>query len=216
MNTAVELQANIEAAKNTLATLQSKNAHNLYPVRFYHIDSLLNRIKKTDNAIKHLLLDKVINAIAELTLITTTEDKSAAESITKASPLIELAQSLQQKSNQPVKRKIRSTFDNLLKQQETSVFQLAEAKEQQQDDFSVVDAYRDTIAQMNTKKFIQQVINEVPKDPGPLNAHKLVIKTLTTMQGISPSYLRRIVNQIDTMFYLNEAELIAVKKAARR
>jgi hypothetical protein len=100
----------------------------------------------------------------------------------------------------------------MLQQQEQKVLQFGHTEQPQQ---TIVEQYRDAIAQLNTEKFIDQVINEVPKDAGPLNAHRLVIKTLTTMQTISPDYLRRIVNQIDTMFYLNNGQAVGAKKTSK-
>lgn len=74
MSPIVEHQTDIEASQNKLNALEVKNAHKLYPARFYHIESLLNRSANCNDTIKVILLDKANIAIAELaTLAATTK-----------------------------------------------------------------------------------------------------------------------------------------------
>ena len=205
-------QENIRAALDKLA---SQGAQEAYPVRFFHIESLVNRAQNSEPTLQRILLQKAQQATTQLLSIAANKEPQSNNKLYQ-SPLLELTKALEKKSNRTVQRKRNTNFDDLIQQQENHIRQNNGNKTTEAKSQTVIEAYRDTIAQMNTKKFIQQVINEVPKDPGPLNAHKLVIKTLTSMQAISPSYLRRIVNQIDTMFYLHEAEPNSSKKTSTK
>jgi hypothetical protein len=49
---------------------------------------------------------------------------------------------------------------------------------------------------------VSQAIQDAPEDSGPLNPHKLAIRSLLAMRELSPSYLARFVSYVDTLFWL--------------
>ncbi len=55
-----------------------------------------------------------------------------------------------------------------------------------------------------------QVANEAPENPGPLNQHMLVIRSLTKMHDLSPQYFNRFVSYMETLRWLE----LALKKNA--
>ncbi len=49
---------------------------------------------------------------------------------------------------------------------------------------------------------IRHAIEQIPKDAGPMNAHRLVSRAIAEMQRLSPEYLNRFANYTDTLMAL--------------
>ena len=49
---------------------------------------------------------------------------------------------------------------------------------------------------------LKQAVQECPEDAGPLNPQRLTIQSLLTMGELSPHYLNRFVEHIDTLMSL--------------
>lgn len=67
--------------------------------------------------------------------------------------------------------------------------------------------FHSAMVQLNADKVVQQAIAEVPEAAGPLNPQRLATRSLETMRDLSPHYLSRFVSYIDTLFWLERAEL---------
>ena len=52
---------------------------------------------------------------------------------------------------------------------------------------------------------VDQALARRPRNAGPLNSHALVLQTLATLQAISPGYVRRIVDLVETLDWLERA-----------
>jgi hypothetical protein len=64
--------------------------------------------------------------------------------------------------------------------------------------------FRESQEKFNAEKIVRQAIKEGPDNPGPINPHMLAIRSLSTMQSISPEYLKRFLSYIDTVFWLDQ------------
>jgi len=65
--------------------------------------------------------------------------------------------------------------------------------------------FRESQEKLNSEKLVRQAIKEGPVNPGPINPHMLAIRSLSTMQSLSPKYLKRFLSYIDTVFWLEQA-----------
>jgi len=65
---------------------------------------------------------------------------------------------------------------------------------------------RQTLSRIGSQKRINLAREEAPEDSGPLNPQMLAIRSLSTMQDISPAYLNRFISYVDTLFWLEQAE----------
>ena len=65
--------------------------------------------------------------------------------------------------------------------------------------------FRESQEKLNSEKLIRQAIKDGPDNPGPINPHMLAIRSLSTMQSLSPQYLKRFLSYIDTVFWLEQA-----------
>lgn len=76
--------------------------------------------------------------------------------------------------------------------------------------------FRESWVKLNSEKLLAQAIAEMPKDAGPLNSHRLAIKSLTAMRDLSPEYLNRFLSYLETLLWLEKAgESIGVAARSR-
>ncbi|MCR8921624.1 DUF2894 domain-containing protein [Dasania sp. GY-MA-18] len=206
MLSAEDLQQKPELIDMLLQQLKTEQYDQHHPTRFFYIQALLRKAEGKNQALQLALKTKAIAAIGELkSLAAPSKANSPAAS---SSALAELSRALHEKNLQTAAPHNNSLEANLRQQEDKLMASPASNSPR-----TAMEIYQQTAAELNTENFIKQVINETPQgEPGPLNAHMLVIKTLSAMQQISPSYLRRIVTQIDTMFYLSEAGITTAKK----
>lgn len=52
---------------------------------------------------------------------------------------------------------------------------------------------------------VVQALHRGPENAGPLNAHKLVLRSLSLMRTLSPDYLRYFMAHMDTLLWLDQA-----------
>lgn len=77
--------------------------------------------------------------------------------------------------------------------------------------------FRHAYAQSQAADRVTQVLARKPRNAGPLNSHTLVLQTLGKVRELSPAYLRRTVELIEALDWLEQAGTAAAPaKAARR
>lgn len=52
---------------------------------------------------------------------------------------------------------------------------------------------------------LSEAVQRGPENAGPLNSHRLVLRTLGIMRDLSPDYLRRFMTHADTLLWLEQA-----------
>ena len=75
--------------------------------------------------------------------------------------------------------------------------------------------FRKTWSKLAVDKQVAQAIEQAPDNAGPLNSHMLVLRSLALMRDISPDYLSRFMSYVDTLLWLDQAE-IKDKPAAKK
>ena len=53
---------------------------------------------------------------------------------------------------------------------------------------------------------VTRAVAQGPENAGPLNSHRLVLRTLALMRDLSPDYLRRFLSHADTLLWLEQAQ----------
>lgn len=105
------------------------------------------------------------------------------------------------------------TLDDLLREQEsdTAVFNPNEltntdfVSSPRPPELRSLQFFRDIVAKFSADKRVTQAIEAPLENAGPLNSHKLVIRSLCTMRDISPDYLSRFVSYADTLLWLEQS-----------
>lgn len=72
--------------------------------------------------------------------------------------------------------------------------------------------FRETWARVAADRQVAQAFTRAPDNAGPLNSHLLVLRSLGVMRELSPGYLRRFMNHLDALQWL---DLVTQKPLAR-
>jgi len=68
-----------------------------------------------------------------------------------------------------------------------------------------VQGFRETWSRYQAETQVARAAVRGPENAGPLNSHMLVVRTLERMHALSPDYLRRFLNHVDTLRWLDAA-----------
>jgi len=66
--------------------------------------------------------------------------------------------------------------------------------------------FRETWSKISVDKRVAQALTQAPKNAGPINSHKLVLRSLALMRDISPGYLNQFTLYVDTLLCLEKVE----------
>jgi len=105
------------------------------------------------------------------------------------------------------------TFEDMLRKQEIDARQIsadglassAQASPRHSSELRPMQFFRNTWAKLSAEKRVAQAIENPSENAGPLNSHRLVVRSISTMRDISPEYLNRFVSYIDTLLWLEQA-----------
>ena len=66
--------------------------------------------------------------------------------------------------------------------------------------------FRDQLTDISITWQVEQALAEWPENAGPLNSHYLALQALDRLRGEAPRYLRRFVEYLDTLFWLDSLD----------
>lgn len=67
-------------------------------------------------------------------------------------------------------------------------------------------SFRDTWSRICAEDEVTHAVEQGPENAGPLNSHRLVLRTLGLMLDLSPDYLRRFLAHADALLWLDQAQ----------
>ena len=65
--------------------------------------------------------------------------------------------------------------------------------------------FQETWSRICAEDDVTEAVQRGPENAGPLNSHRLVLRTLGIMRDLSPDYLRRFMTHADTLLWLEQA-----------
>lgn len=189
------------------------------PVRLHYIEALARRMQVAPSAVQKVLLAKLADALKAagcaagafvasartepIEALTATEPqrqpraktRALVETLPPAAPLSLLGQLNQhiEVASAPIDANgsVRATQGIL-------------ANPHPQDLKSAV-RFRETWALISAETQLDQAAIRAPENAGPLNAHKLALRTLALMRELSPDYLRRFMDHTESLLWLDRA-----------
>ncbi len=66
--------------------------------------------------------------------------------------------------------------------------------------------HRATWSRLSAEKQLSQALEQPPTNPGPINSHMLVLRSVALMRDTSPDYLRRFISYVDTLLLLEQSD----------
>ena len=74
-------------------------------------------------------------------------------------------------------------------------------------ELKALQQFRSTWSRLRVNQQISRSLAQVPDNPGPLNSQLLVLRSLKLMQDIAPAYLQGFMTQMETLLWLDEAQM---------
>jgi hypothetical protein len=78
-----------------------------------------------------------------------------------------------------------------------------------------VRRFGQTWAKVATEQQMIEALAKAPKNAGPLNSHRLMLRALTQMRRLSPDYLRLFLAQMEALLWVEEAVARLPKPAVK-
>jgi hypothetical protein len=78
-----------------------------------------------------------------------------------------------------------------------------------------VRQFTEVWSKISAEQQVVQALHRGPENAGPLNSHRLMLRSLSLMQSLSPDYLRRFLSQMDSLLWLEQASAKANSSTAK-
>jgi hypothetical protein len=194
-----------------LAALRDRGAHRADPVSFRFIEALARRAEGQPAAVRRLLDAKLGHALDDY--LARYPDGQGNDAPHRApqprpapapGPLAELVQALARTPAVPVAaaapRTGTGTGTGSDPRHPASRGQPTTAATPE---LQALDYFRHTWARLAVHRSLNQSRAKTPKNAGPLNSHRLVLRGLEVMREVSPAYLNRFVTYVDALLVLD-------------
>ena len=166
------------------------------PVQLHALESLARRLPGAPEPVRRVLegrLDAALTALASRGQATPPPQAPATARMEAASVLAELTRHLRQARQQaqagPPDPALPDPADGPEPTRE----------------LASVRRFRQTWQRIAAEDRVRHAVGRAPANAGPLNSHRLVLRSLELLHGLSPHYLNRFVSQIETLQWLEQA-----------
>ena len=184
----------------TLDLLRAQGANQYDPARFHYLEVLSRRLQMQPAAVQHVLARSLKAAIVDYAERATLASAAVvAESClpSKDSPLAQL--------NRELKARTQTDADGVLLSDSASI-----------SDMKSVRQFSEVWSKISADQQVVQALHRGPENAGPLNSHKLMLRSLSLMRTLSPDYLRRFMSQMDSLLWLEAVNAKPVRAPAAR
>jgi len=172
----------------TLESLRAEGADRHDPVRYRYLEVLAARLPAQPPAVQQILeqrLRRAVGAYADGARAAGGPAPGAVEP-PAASPLARLNRDLDARAQADAER--------------VRIEGGASAS-----DMKSVRQFSEVWSRIAAEQQVVQALDRGPENAGPLNPHKLMLRSLSLMRGLSPDYLRRFLSQMDSLLWLEQA-----------
>ena len=210
------LPDDMAALPAALAALREAGAPRLDPVRFHYMEALWQRTQAAPAGVQRLLAARLQQAVADcrasLDTVQGTTPKQGTPATRRApapvapppapSPLAALNQHIRSLAQGSTAGTVSAPMPGAAP------------------DMKSVQRFREVWSHIAAEQQVSQAIVQGPENAGPLNSHRLVLRSLALMRSLSPDYLRRFLEHADALLWLDQAQQKLAspegKPAARR
>lgn len=192
-----------------LASLQAAGAAQRDPIGFHHMGLLAQRLQNQPEAVQRILASRLREAMARATQAldaapAQSQPGSRTAAQAKPSPLGALNRHIQDVSAAPPMAETSVEAAGLPRGASVATPPALKS----------LDRFRNTWAKVATDAQLQQALARAPDNAGPLNSHLLVLRTLGTLNELSPEYLRGLMAQLDALQWLEQVTQKPTQKPA--
>lgn len=178
----------------TVSSLKALGADRHDPVRFRYLEALAGRIASQPATVQQVLaqrLQKAVAAYADVVAqaeLAGTVDQSVpgAAALPAPSPLAQL--------NRDLDARAQADADRVRVEGGASASEMKSVR-----------AFSEVWSRISAEQQVAQAIDRGPENAGPLNPHRLMLRSLSLMRSLSPDYTRCFLLQMDALLWLEQA-----------
>ena len=180
-----------------LESLRAEGLHCHDPARFHYLEVLARRLPLQPLAVQQVLQQRWNAAVADYAGRARSNSGAAAKAGAPApdAPLAQLNRDLEARS------------------QTDAAAGLGGAGHRP--DLPSVRRFSQVWSKIAAEQQVAQALVRGPENAGPLNSHRLVLRTLRLMRTLSPDYTRHFLAQMDALLWLDQAKTSAAPPVAR-
>lgn len=186
-----------DPSQPTLESLRAEGAQRHDPARFHYLEVLARRLPGQPAAVQQVLAQRLHTAVAAYA------GRAAAPGTVRqarapvaGSPLAQL--------NRDLSARAQADADTVHAGDGASL-----------SDLKSVRQFSEVWSKISAEQQVVQALHRGPENAGPLNSHKLVLRSLSLMRTLSPDYLQRFMSQMETLLWLDQAGARTPAPAAR-
>lgn len=183
----------------TLESLRAAGAQHCDPVRFRYLEVLAARLPGQPPAVQQVLavrLQAAVEAYARRAHAAPASPPPHVLPGTSPSPLALLNRELQARA--------QADADPALGEDADSPAELPSVRR-----------FGEVWVKIAAEQQVDRAFTRGPENAGPLNPHRLMLRSLALMRTLSPDYLRHFVAQVDSLLWLEQASARPVRAPAR-
>lgn len=182
-----------------LESLRAEGLHRHDPARFQYLEVLARRLPLQPLAVQLLLQQRWNAAVADYAGRARSGSGGAAKAGAPAAdtPLAQLNRDLEART-------------------QTEAAPVPWGGAGHRPDLPSVRRFSQVWSKIAAEQQVAQALVGGPENAGPLNSHRLVLRTLRLMRTLSPDYTRHFLAQMDALLWLDQAKTSAAAPPAAR
>lgn len=177
----------------TLASLQQVGADRLDPMRWQQLQALARRLPSQPEPVRQLLHARLQEGLQALAQRVQTQSAHIGVDTNLALPSKAASES-------PL-RSLTTYLESLRTQDAPSGLEVDAVDPAQ---MKSVRRFSEAWSKIAVQQQLDRAIGRAPEQAGPLNSHRLMLRSLTLMRDLSPDYLRRFLAQMETLLWLDQ------------
>lgn len=184
----------------TLESLKADGSDGHDPARFQYLEALARRMQAQPLAVQALLQHRLQAAVADYAARAGAATPSPAPPLRATcatdSPLALL--------NRNLAARAQTEADHVRTSESTSTSEMKSVRQ-----------FSEVWSKISADQQVTQALHKAPENAGPLNSHKLMLRSLGLMRGLSPDYMRRFMAQMDSLLWLEQTNADLARPAPR-
>lgn len=180
----------------SLESLRAEGVQHHDPVRFRYLEVLAGRLPAQPPAVRLVLAGRLHAALADYAA----RARAAAPVPPPATPRAKAPSALEA-LNRDLAARARADADADVEADADALMLHGPSIS----DLQSVRRFGEVWAEIAAEQQVAQAITRGPENAGPLNPHRLVLRSLALMQSLSPDYLRHFLSQMDSLLWLEQA-----------
>lgn len=190
-----------ESSEPTLESLRADGADRHDPARFHYLEVLALRLSGQPPVVQQVLAGRLHAAVAAYAERARSISAEIPRTILSAipaasSPLVQL--------NRDLSARAQADADIARADNGAGL-----------SDMKSVRQFSEVWSKISAEQQVTQALHKAPENAGPLNSHKLMLRSLGLMRTLSPDYLRRFMAQMDALLWLEQTNADLARPAPR-